>query len=216
MGGRCVPDENYEEALDALENRTPDAAAEPPPAQHPPPPARPLPPPPPVSGTPGRAAAGVADRGSAKLRIAGRFALGPRRRVGLRGSYRQRDQYPQRLGEHARAGAVQRPDPTWRHDRRIAPRRAELSLLPRRPEDPAGIEGPGQEPPRGDQFPPLGRSGAAGLCRGLAASACQTGRGPLDGPHRDHHPGSLPALHRKPAAQAIMPACSREARRRGW
>ncbi len=43
-GRARVPDENYEESLDALENRTPDAAPEP--AQHAQPPARPLPPPP--------------------------------------------------------------------------------------------------------------------------------------------------------------------------
>jgi hypothetical protein len=49
-GRPIVPDENYEEALDALESRTPDAAAEPPPAQTPQPPARPLPPPPRYQG----------------------------------------------------------------------------------------------------------------------------------------------------------------------
>jgi hypothetical protein len=48
-GRPVVPDENYEEALDALESRTPDAAAGPSPAQTPPP-AHPLPPPPKPQG----------------------------------------------------------------------------------------------------------------------------------------------------------------------
>ncbi len=92
------------------------------------------------------------------------------RRIGRRGAGGKRDADPQRLGQFARPGDERRDLVPRGESGRIAPRRAEFLVLPRRPENPPRPERTGEEPPRGRELPAVGRSGVAGGCAAAGAA----------------------------------------------